>query len=159
MPEANPLQCTLEEQQQAGMLILYEAQNLGERITNKLNSPLVLSRLLRPHYSCVHWELVEGQEALLLSNRCLLPPQDMQHHWYAKRTRFGCSAASSQSDPVCLSAPLLPLITPSEIWRRPGRHSLTGLTGIHPQQWMLKLVTQIRHSNIPSAQRMGTHSS
>lgn len=30
MPEANPLQCTMEEHQRAGMLILYEPQNLGE---------------------------------------------------------------------------------------------------------------------------------
>lgn len=129
------------------------------RITNKLNSPPVLSRLLRPHYSRAHWEPVdgEGQEAAWLTNRCPLPPQDMQHHWYAQRTRFSCSAqCQAKVTRFAYQLPLLPLIRQFVIWSSPGRHSLTGLTGIHPPQQTLKSVTSIRHSSIPGAQCTGT---
>lgn len=158
MSEPNLLQCTMEKHQRAHMLILqYMSHRTWEnRITNKLKSPPVISTSEAPWQSIVFiesWWLVKAKRHCDSQTGVSYPPQDMQHHWYAKRTCFSCSArCTAELTRFAYQLPLLPLIRQFVIWSSLGRHSLICLTGFRPPQRTLKVVTQIRHSNVPSAQ-------
>lgn len=117
------------------MLILYKPQNLGEPDNKYAGEPsgviLTSEAPLQSIMFAESWRLAKAKRHCDSHTGVSYPPQDMQHHWYVKRTCFSCSAqCRAELTQFAYQLPLLPLIRQFVIWSSPRRHSLTCLTGV-----------------------------